>query len=94
MSSDDQAGYPASRIGGVEGEGRGVGEQGPQGGSRLHPGQGRPDTEVRATTEGEMLPDSRAIEIQLVGSFEVGGVAIRRAPHEEEVRARRDLDTA
>ena len=62
--------------------------------ARLHPGERRTDAVVDAPPEAEMVAGIGAVEAQLVGSVEVGGVAVGRRPEQEQRVALVQVDAA
>ena len=61
---------------------------------RLDAGEGRPDAVVDAAPERHMVARHLPLEIDLVGSFELGGVAVGGAPEQQHRGAGRDVDAA
>src|ERR1700688_3920998 len=94
VSSDHQAVGPPRRVHGVKGYCAGAVEQHGEHNTGLDPGVGRPDAVVDTPSERHVAARDLPLEVDLVGSFEHGVVAIGGAPKQPDGRAGTAVDSA
>ena len=94
MASDHEAVHPPRRVRGVECDAAGAIEQHGQHAARFDAGEGCADAEVDASPEGRMVARYLPVEIDLVRSFELGGLGVGGAPEQQNCGTGRDVDAA